>query len=660
MDIEFARKRHAELCDIISYHSKRYYNEDSPEISDYEYDMLMKELKDLEAEFPQFITDDSPTQKVGGKASEKFSPVVHKVRMESLQDVFSYDEVEAFIDKVKAEIPDAEFCVEPKIDGLSVSLEYKNGKIIRGSTRGDGDVGEEITENLLTIKSVPKSLKSNLPQLEVRGEVYMSKQIFKSLCEEQEENGEMPFKNPRNAAAGSLRQKNADITRQRNLSIFIFNIQSADGKDFSTHSQTLDYLADEGFATVPFYNVFSSKEDVVAEINRIGELRASLPFDIDGAVIKLNSLDGREILGSTSKFPKWAVAFKYPPEEKETTLVDIEIAVGRTGKITPTGIFEPVELAGTTVTRAVLHNQDFITEKELCIGDRVILHKAGDIIPELVKVVSHKEGSTPYLLPDTCPSCGEKVYRLQGEAAVRCINTECPAQLYRNIIHFCSRDAMDIEGLGPAIVETLIAQKLITSPADLYRLKEEQISVIDRMGDKSAQNLINAIADSKTRELYRFIYALGIRNIGAKAAKLLAKKFGNIDALMNASADEITEIDGFGSIMADSITDYFSLDRSKQLIADFKSLGIDPKEEKSENADNRFEGLTFVLTGTLSKYKRSDAEKIIESFGGKASSSVSKKTSYVLAGEDAGSKLDKANKLGVTVISESEFEEMCK
>lgn len=660
MDIEFAKKRHGELCDIISYHSKRYYNEDSPEISDYEYDMLMKELKDIEAEFPQFVTDDSPTQKVGGKASEKFSPVAHKVRMESLQDVFSYAEVEAFIDKVKADIPDAEFCVEPKIDGLSVSLEYKNGKIVRGSTRGDGDVGEEITENLLTIKDVPKSLKSNLPELEVRGEVYMSKEIFKSLCEEQEENGDMPFKNPRNAAAGSLRQKNADITRQRNLSIFIFNIQSAEGRDFSTHFETLDYLADEGFATVPFYNVFGNKEDVIKEIIRIGELRASLPFDIDGAVIKLNSLDGRKILGSTSKFPKWAVAFKYPPEEKETTLIDIEIAVGRTGKITPTGIFEPVELAGTTVTRAVLHNQDFITEKELCIGDRVILHKAGDIIPELVRVVSHKEGSIPYTLPDTCPSCGEKVYRLQGEAAVRCINTECPAQLYRNIIHFCSRDAMDIEGLGPAIVETLIDEKLIASPADLYRLKEEQISVIERMGDKSAQNLINAISVSKTRELYRFIYALGIRNIGAKAAKLLAKKFGNIDSLMTASADEITSIDGFGSIMADSITDYFSLDKSKQLIADFKSLGIDPKEEKSENADNRFEGLTFVLTGTLSRYKRSEAEKIIEGFGGKASGSVSKKTSYVLAGEDAGSKLDKANKLGITVISESEFEEMCK
>jgi DNA ligase (NAD+) len=660
MNFQDAEKKYTELKAELIYHSNRYYNDDAPEISDYEYDMKMRELKAIEDEYPELISPDSPTRKVGGNASEKFSPVPHKVQMESLQDAFSFDEIEAFINRVKTEIPDAQFVVEPKIDGLSVSLEYENDVFVRGSTRGDGFVGEDITENLLNVKSVPKRIKTGLPFLEVRGEVYMSRESFAKLRQYQEENDEKLAKNPRNAAAGSLRQKNAEITKQRDLDIFVFNVQQAEGKDFENHSDSLDFLRDAGFSVIPFYNIFSTKEEILKELERIGEIRLSLSFDTDGAVIKLNSIEGRKILGATAKFPKWAIAYKYPPEEKETTLLDIEIAVGRTGKITPTGIFNPVELAGTTVTRAVLHNEDFIREKGLMIGDRVILRKAGEIIPELVKVVAHTEQSRDFNFPEYCPSCGEKTVRLEGESAHRCINTECPAQLYRNLIHFVSRDAMDIEGLGPAIIEDFIENGFLKSPTDLYSITKENIASLEGMGDKSADNILLALNESKSRDLYRFIYALGIKNIGEKAAKILANKFGSIDALMSATTDDILSLDGFGDTMAESIVDYFSLDKTKSLIEKFKEIGINMVQEIEEIEDKRFENLTFVLTGTLSKYKRSEAAAIIESFAGKVSGSVSKKTDYVLAGEDAGSKLIKAQSLGIKIISETEFENMCK
>lgn len=657
MNLDDVKKRYDRLVKTIRYHSDLYYNKDITEISDYEYDMMMRELKNIERDYPELKTADSPTVKIGGKASDKFSPVEHTVRMESLQDMFSFEEIEAFITKIKDLYADAEFCVEPKIDGLSVSLEYVDGVFSRGSTRGDGVVGEDITENLMTVSDIPHILAEPVT-IEVRGEVYMSHDSFNRLVQLQEENDEKPFKNPRNAAAGSLRQKDSKITAKRNLSIFVFNIQVLENKTVRTHKESLDYLKSLGFVTIPSYNVFSEAKGVLGELERIGNSRGSLAFDIDGAVIKLNDLEKRKQLGSTAKFPKWAAAYKYPPEEKETRLIDIEVSVGRTGKITPTGVFEPVVLAGTTVERAVLHNEDFIKEKDLRIGDTVVLRKAGDIIPEVVCVKSHLSDSKPYKLPEFCPSCGEKLFREKNEAATRCNNTECPAQLYRNLIHFASRDAMDIDGMGPAIVDQLIQRGLVKSPADLYRLNADDIAEIDRMGRKSADNLIAAVDDSKSRELWRLIFSLGIRNIGQKAAKDLAEQFGSIDAVMNAGIDEITAIDGFGEITAKSVVDYFSLHHSRQLIDEFKSLGINPKAEKIEKSNLPFFGMTFVITGTLSAYNRNQAKQLIEDNGGKVSSSVSSKTNYVLAGEAAGSKLTKAQQLGVKVISEQEFEKM--
>ena len=661
MDIENARQKAENLREQIIYHNDRYYNQDSPEINDYEYDMLLKELEEIESEFPELITPDSPTQKVGGQAGEKFSPVEHTVPMESLHDSFSHDEIKDFAKRVNENAGNAVYVVEPKIDGLSVSAEYKNGVFVRGSTRGDGKVGEDITENLKTIKSLPMKLNKAVPYLEVRGEVYMSTDVFENLVARQEENDEKPFKNPRNAAAGSLRQKNAKITKERQLDIFVFNIQQIDGEKLTSHVQSLEYLKELGFTTLPFYYKCSDIDEVIEKIEEIGNKRGELSFGIDGAVIKVDEFEKREILGSTSKFPKWAEAYKYPPEEKETELLDIEINVGRTGVLTPTAIFAPITLAGTTVSRAVLHNGDFIKEKDIRIGDTVILRKAGEIIPEVVSVARHKENSVPFEMPKICPSCSSPVSCENGEAALRCTNTDCPAQLMRHMIHFVSRDAMDIDGLGERVLRAMVENSLISSPLDLYRLSKDDIMTLEKKKDKSAENLVKAVEKSKSNDLYRTVFALGIRHIGQKAAKLLADKFRTLDNIANASMEDISSIDGFGEIMAESVYQYFQLDESKKLVEEIKSLGINTKNlsaPKNIDENNLFFNKTFVITGTLLNYKRTEATAIIESMGGKVSSSVSKKTDYVLAGDEAGSKLTKAQSLGIKIIDESEFESM--
>ena len=659
MDISQAKIRVEELTKTLEYHNNLYYNQDSPEISDFEYDKMLRELENLEEEFPSLKKADSPTNKVGGSAGEKFSQVVHAVPMESLHDSFSDDELRDFDRKVREVSPDVKYVVEPKFDGLSVSCEYQNGVFVRGSTRGDGVTGEDVTENLMTIKSLPKRIPNAPEYLEVRGEVYMSFQSFEALVKRQEENEEKNIaKNPRNAAAGSLRQKNAKITAERNLDIFVFNIQQARGITINSHVQGLDYLAELGFPT-SFYKVCSTVDEVIEEIQRIGDNRGSYDYAIDGAVVKVDDFEQRTLLGSTAKYPKWAEAYKYPPEEKPTKLIDVEINVGRTGVLTPVGIFEPVLLAGTTVSRATLHNKDFIEEKGICVGDTVIIRKAGEIIPEVLSVKQHAENAVPFEFPKLCPSCGSPVSQ-DDEAAIRCTNTECPAQLMRHLIHFVSRDAMDIDGLGPAVLEQLAEQGLVKSPADLYRLKAEDISSLDRKAEKSANNLISAVEKSKHNELYRLIYALGIRNIGLKAAKLICENFVTIDDIMSAKAEDFEKIEGFGKIMAQSLEDYFSLDGTADLIGQFKKLGLDMKPSEQRKKGGVFEGMTFVLTGTLPTMKRSEAGKIIEENGGKTSSSVSKKTTYVLAGEDAGSKLTKAQTLGINIISEQEFLDMLK
>ena len=659
MDISQAKIRVKELTKTLEYHNNLYYNQDSPEISDFEYDKMLRELENLEEEFPSLKKADSPTNKVGGSAGEKFSQVVHAVPMESLHDSFSDDELRDFDRKVREVSPDVKYVVEPKFDGLSVSCEYQNGVFVRGSTRGDGVTGEDVTENLMTIKSLPKRIPNAPEYLEVRGEVYMSFQSFEALVKRQEENEEKNIaKNPRNAAAGSLRQKNAKITAERNLDIFVFNIQQARGITINSHVQGLDYLSELGFPT-SFYKVCSTVDEVIEEIQRIGDNRGSYDYAIDGAVVKVDDFEQRTLLGSTAKYPKWAEAYKYPPEEKPTKLIDVEINVGRTGVLTPVGIFEPVLLAGTTVSRATLHNKDFIEEKGICVGDTVIIRKAGEIIPEVLSVKQHAENAVPFEFPKLCPSCGSPVSQ-DDEAAIRCTNTECPAQLMRHLIHFVSRDAMDIDGLGPAVLEQLAEQGLVKSPADLYRLKAEDISSLDRKAEKSANNLISAVEKSKHNELYRLIFALGIRNIGLKAAKLICENFVTIDDIMSAKAEDFEKIEGFGKIMAQSLEDYFSLDGTSDLISQFKELGLDMKPSEQRKKGGAFEGMTFVLTGTLPTMKRSEAGKIIEENGGKTSSSVSKKTTYVLAGEDAGSKLTKAQTLGINIISEQEFLDMLK
>lgn len=657
-DKEQSTKRAQELRDKLNYYSRKYYVDDDPEIEDYEYDMLQRELKAIEDKYPDLVTPDSPTVRVGGSAENLFSKVEHRVRMESLQDAFSFAEIEEFDRRVRETERDVHYVVEPKIDGLSVSLEYTNGVLTRGSTRGDGDVGEDVTANLRTVRSIPLIIKTPLPFLEVRGEVYMPKSVFASLVTRQELDGEKPFKNPRNAAAGSLRQKDSKVTAGRGLDIFVFNVQQIEGAELSSHKQSLDFLREQGFHTIPFYTRFDNITDVISELKRIGEIRSGLEYDIDGAVIKVDDFAQRERLGSTSKFPKWAVAFKYPPEEKTTKLVDIEIGVGRTGVLTPTAVFEPVLLAGSTVSRATLHNQDFITEKDIHIGDEVAIRKAGDIIPEVVRVVSHAENSVPYILPSICPSCSAPVIREDGEAAVRCVNPECPAQLLRNVIHFCSRDAMDIEGLGDALVEKFISENLISNVADIYDITAGEIMMLEGHQEKSAKNLVDAIERSKRNDLSRLLFALGIRHIGQKAAKLLSEHFGDIDSIIAASEEEIAEIDGFGGIMAKSAAEFFSMTQTADLIERLKAAGVNMKSLKEKSDDQRFAGLTFVLTGTLPTLSRKEATEIIENFGGKASSSVSKKTSYVVAGEEAGSKLQKATDLGIPVITQDDLLKM--
>lgn len=659
-DYEVKKSRAEQLRKELNHHIYRYYVENENDIEDYEYDMLMRELKSIEEEYPELLTADSPTHRVGGTADKNmFSSVTHIVKMESLQDAFDRSEVLDFDRKVKEVCPDATYVVEPKIDGLSVSLEYSNGVISRGSTRGDGVTGEDITANLKTVRSIPLAIKEKLPFIEVRGEVYMPKEKFFGIVKKQELNEEKPFKNPRNAAAGSLRQKDPKITSQRGLDIFVFNIQQIDGKDLQTHKQSLDYIKSLGFKTIPFYNEFDHIDDVMKELDRIGSIRGTLPYDIDGAVIKVNRFDQREKLGSTAKCPKWALAWKYPPEEKKTKLIDIEINVGRTGVLTPTAVFEPVLVAGSTVSRATLHNEDFINEKGIRIGDTVVIRKAGDIIPEVLEVSEHAENSEPYKMPDTCPSCGEKVTREAGEAAIRCNNPDCPAQLLRMLIHFCSRDAMDIEGLGDANLELLVNEGMLKTAADIYKLDFDKVAEFERLGKKSADNLKKAVEKSKENDLGKLIFALGIRHIGQKAAKLLADRFSDMDGIISASKEEILSIDGYGDIMAESVTDFFSHPQAVELINDLKAAGVNMRSEKKV-IDNRFEGKTFVLTGTLSRFTRTQASEIIETYGGKTSSSVSKKTDYVLAGEAAGSKLQKAQDLGVKIISEDEFAEHVK
>lgn len=654
MDFKEAKKRASQLTKEIRHHNELYYNQDAPEISDFEYDALTRELKAIEKEYPELVTPDSPTQKVGGAAQSLFSPVVHAVRMESLQDVFSVDELREFGDRIDTGI--TAFSVEPKIDGLSVSLEYENGKFVRGSTRGDGNTGEDVTANLLQIKSIPKTINFT-GALEVRGEVYMPKKSFLKLVERQELLGEQPAKNPRNAAAGSLRQKNSAVTASRGLDIFVFNVQSIEEKEFNSHIETLDFLKEIGFNVLPFYTKCNTIDQAIAEVDKIGENRGSYEFDIDGAVIKADNLSYREELGSTAKYPRWAVAFKYPPEEKETVLKSIEINVGRTGALTPTAEFEPIQLAGTTVSRAVLHNEDFINEKQIGIGDTIVVRKAGEIIPEVLAVSRHCENSTVFKMPTRCPSCNAPVSRAEGEAVIRCTNSECPAQLLRNLIHFTSRDAMDIEGLGPAVLEQLVDADLVHNIVDLYTLQFDKVMKLERTGEKSAQNMFDAIEKSKSNDLSKLITALGIRHIGAKAAKLLADRFHDIDGIMSATREDMLGIEGFGEILANSAVEYFAIEDNRNMIARLKELGVNTVSTK-KMAGDKFVSMTFVLTGTLPTYTRSAAAEIIESFGGKVSGSVSKKTTYVLAGEEAGSKLDKANALGVTVIDEAEFNKM--
>lgn len=655
-----AMQRIEELTEIIEKHNHSYYVMDNPTVSDYEYDMLMQELKGLEAEYPEFVLPSSPTQRVGGEALSKFEKVTHKVQMGSLQDVFSFEQLEEFVTRCRNTVENPLFIVEPKIDGLSVSLEYENGILRRGSTRGDGFIGEDVTANLKTVGSIPLKIKNAPEFLEVRGEVYMPKEKFLKLVEQQELNDEQPFKNPRNAAAGSLRQKNSKITAKRGLDIFVFNIQQIEGREITSHKQSLDYIKSLGLKVIPSYVECTTYSEIEQEIQRIDQIRNKLSYDIDGIVIKVDSFEQRETLGSSSKVPKWAIAYKFPPEEKETTLRNIEVNVGRTGAITPVAVFDPIILAGTSVSRAVLHNQDFITQKDIRIGDKIIIRKAGEIIPEVVKSVSHVENSEPFILPAKCPVCGTESVRYEDEAVLRCPNPDCPAQLLKSIIHFASKGAMDIDGMGDAIVKALVENNLVKSVADIYTLKAGQIASLERLGEKSAENLINAIEKSKSRPLDKVIFALGIRNIGQASAKLLCEKFPSIEKIMSATAEEIEEIDGFGKVMSENVAKAFSEQHRKDLISRLLGLGVKMEYQATQTNDNRFEGMTFVLTGTLETLKRDEAKKIIESFGGKVSGSVSKKTTFVVAGEEAGSKLEKAQSLGVNVLSETEFLEKIK
>lgn len=657
MDLAQAARRVSALREQIDYHSRRYYDDDAPEIEDDEFDALTRELRQIEERYPQLITPDSYTQRVHGEVSALFSPVEHEVPLGSLQDVFSEQEVRDMDARIRETVDAPLYAVEPKIDGLSVAIEYRDGRFYRGATRGDGLVGEDVSANLRQIRAIPAVLNEPVERLIVRGEVYMPRQSFADLVRQQEENGEKPFKNPRNSAAGTLRQKDSSVVAARGLSLFVFNVQLIRGETLTGHTQSLERMRQLGLPVIEGTTLTGDIEEVIAAIRRIGERRATLAYDTDGAVVKLDDLAARERIGSTSKFPKWAIAYKYPPEEKETVLRAVEVNVGRTGVLTPTGIFDPVTLAGTTVTRATLHNQNFLDEKDLAIGDTVLMRKAGEIIPEVLRVVRRAPDRVPYRLPDRCPSCGEPVIREEGEAYLRCVDPECPAQRLRNLIHFTEKDAMDIDGLGPAVLEALVREGIVKSPDDLYTMTREDIAALDGMGEKSADNLLAAIDRSRQNDLWRVIYALGIRHIGQKAAKLLAARFGTMDALIAADTDEVCRIDGFGEIMARSVTAFFALEPSRRLVERLAACGVNMTAQQTRT-DARFAGMTFVLTGTLPTLTRSEATAMIESHGGKTAGSVSKKTSVVLAGEDAGSKLTKAQQLGIRIIDEDEFRAM--
>lgn len=652
MELEQARARAEELRAVIEKNNRLYYDQDAPELEDFEYDALMRELKQIESAYPQLVTAASPTQHVGGVASSKFSKVTHIVKMESLQDAFSYEELREFDARVREAGLSPEYVVEAKIDGLSVSLEYRGGRLVRGSTRGDGVVGEDVTENLAAIRDIPQELAGAPDFLEVRGEVYMPHDAFFRLKEQQELEDKTPFKNPRNAAAGSLRQKDAQVTATRGLSIFVFNLQQCEGRSFTTHHETLDYIRSLGFPVSPRYSVFTGMEDAIREIEAIGRARGTLAFDIDGAVIKVNNLADRRVLGSTNKFPRWAIAFKYPPEVKESVIRDIEVTVGRTGVLTPTAVFDPIFLAGTQVSRASLHNGDILAELGVGIGDTVRVRKAGDIIPEVISVASHAEGSVPFRMPEVCPSCGAPVTHLQDESALRCVNPECPAQSLRNLIHFASRNAMAIDGLGEAVAIQLTEKGLVRTVADLYRLTEAELLTLDKFKKKSAQNLLRAIEASKRNNLDKLLFGLGIRNIGDKAAALLAEHFGSMERLQTATADELCGIDGFGAVMAQSVLEFFAKDGTTDLLQSLRDAGVN-MQWTGEQRGTALAGLTLVVTGTLPTLSRQEAEALIVRSGGKAAGSVSKKTSYVVAGEAAGSKLAKAQSLGIPVLDEA-------
>lgn len=666
MEKQEIKNRIEELRKKTEYYAQRYYDEDKPEISDFEYDMLMVELRNLENENPEFKSKESLTQKVGGHVKDGFKKVTHEVPLQSLQDIFNLDEIDEFYERIrkKAEengIEDVKYVVETKIDGLSAALEYKNGKFIRGATRGNGLVGEDVTQNLKTVKTIPIEIADKI-DITVRGEVFIAKEDFEKMNQERQENEEELFANARNAAAGSLRQLDSKITEKRPLDIYIFNVQKIEGKEFNSHFKELEYLEKQGFNVNPIRIYCTSLEEIKKAIGKIGEMRETFAFGIDGAVIKVDNLKFREILGTTVKTPRWAIAYKYPPETKETKLKDIICQVGRTGVITPMAILEPVKVAGSTISKTTLHNEDFIKEKEIKIGDTVVIQKAGDVIPEIVKVIKEKRTGEEhdFEMPRICPVCGAEAIREEGEAAIRCTGIECPAKLFRNLVHFVSREAMNIDGLGENIIQQLLDKGLISNISDIYELKFEDVASLKKNGKKFAQNLIDSINESKQNDLYRLITALGIRHVGGKASKLLARKYKTIDNLSKASFEELSEINDIGEVMANSIKEFFIQDQTKDLIEKLKDAGVNTVSIEEENTDNRFDSKIFVLTGSLERYTRKEAEDIIEKFGGKTSSSVSKKTDYVLAGEEAGSKLTKAQSLGVEIISEEEFSNMIK
>ncbi len=666
MNKKQAQARIEELRKKTEYYAEKYYDEDKPEISDFEYDMLMVELRNLEKNFPEFSSKDSLTQKVGGHVKEGFKKVTHEIPLQSLQDVFSIDEVRDFDKRIKEQaennnIKEVKYVVETKIDGLSAALEYKNGKFVRGATRGNGTVGEDVTENLKTVKTIPMEIKDKI-NITVRGEVFIAKKEFEEMNQKREENEEELFANARNAAAGSLRQLDSKVTAERPLDIYIFNVQKIEGKEFKSHYEELEYLQKQGFNVNPVRIYCSNMQEIEKAIQKIGEDRENLTFGIDGAVVKVDDLHFREILGTTAKTPKWAVAYKYPPEKKETKVTEIRFQVGRTGVITPMAILEPVKVAGSTVSKTTLHNEDFMKEKDIKVGDTVVIQKAGDVIPEIVEVVkSKRNGSEKEVsIPRTCPVCGAPAIRIEGESAVRCTGIECPAKLFRNLVHFVSREAMNIDGLGENIIQQLLDNELIKNIDDIYTLTQDEIASLKKNGTKFAQNLFNSIENSKQNDLYRLITALGIRFVGSKVAKTLAKRYKNMNNLMNATYEDLSMIDDIGPVVANSVVEFFAQDQTKDLIKKLEQEGVNMEYLEEDSTDNRFGGKTFVLTGTLENFTRKQVSDIIEKLGGKTSSSVSKKTDFVLAGEAAGSKLTKAQDLGIKIISEEEFQEMIK